>query len=111
MGRHIDRRCMMSRFVARFPLAVLAMAFLAILVGSRIAGAENPPAALVEPQWQQQTDAQGTSWTIDQQANLQVNSGQSLLMQAGALTVNGQQFSPQRVQMTPDGHEYVFEGV
>ena len=103
----------MSRYVgrARFSLAVLAMAVLAIIDACGIARAENPPATLVEPHWQPQTDAQGMQWMIDPHANLQVNGGQTMLMQAGALTVNGQQFSPQRVQMTPDGHEYVFEGV
>jgi hypothetical protein len=108
---------MMRRDVenARRPLAVSSMAYLAALLaeffGGIIALADTPAVTLVEPQWQQQTDAQGTMWMIDQQANVQVNSGNSLFMQAGVLAVNGQQFSPQRVQMTPDGHEYVFEGV
>ena len=102
MSRDVDR--------ARLSLTVIAMAILATLLACSSARAETPP-ALVEPQWQPQTDAQGTMWMIDQQANLQVTNGQSMLMQAAALMVNGQQFSPQRVQMTPDGHEYVFEGV
>src|SRR5271165_6004190 len=113
MGYPIDRRCMMSRDVGRdrLSLTVIAMTFLVIPLACAIAQAENPPVTLVNPQWQPQTDAQGTPWTIEQQASVQVNSGQTMLASAGLLTFNGQQFSPQRVLMTPDGHEYVFEGV
>ena len=107
MSRDVDR--------ARLSLAVIAIALvaapLAVLLVCCVARAENPPVTLVNPQWQPQTDAQGTPWTIEQQASVQVNSGQTMLASAGLLTVNGQQFSPQRVLMTPDGHEYVFEGV
>ena len=97
----------MSRVVgnARFLLAVLAAA----LFLPNLARAEEPPVTLVDPNWQQQTDAQGVAWMINPQSMLMVNGGQSMFMQAGILTVNGGQYSPQRQQMTPDGHEYVFE--
>jgi hypothetical protein len=99
---------MMSRVFgsAAFLSAVIAAA----LLFANTARADEPPVTLVDPQWQQQTDSQGTVWMLNPQPLLMINSGQSLLMQVGILNVNGNQFSPQRTQMTPDGHEYVFEG-
>ncbi len=97
----------MSRFVGNVPV-VLAVVGTALLAAN-LAFADDPPVTLVNPNWQPQTDTQGTAWMINPQAMLQVTGGQSMLMQAGLLAVNGNQFSSQRQQMTPDGLEYVFE--
>jgi hypothetical protein len=109
---------MMRRYVlnrvggnARFLLVFRAMAVLAALLSCGIAVGQSMLPIVVEPQWQPQTDAQGTQWTVDQQADVQINNGPTMLTQAGVMTINGQQFAPQRVQMSPDGREYVFEGV
>ncbi len=98
----------MERAVLSFP--VLSGGVVAALFFTTLAGAAGPPVTMVDPQWQPVTDAQGVSWMIDQQSNLRVNSGRSMLMAVGTLTNNGGQFSPNRVLMTPDGTEYVFEG-
>ena len=101
------RRHMISRLVGNVPV-VLAVVGTALLAAN-LAFADDPPVTLVNPNWQPQTDTQGTAWMINPQAMLQVTGGQSMLMQAGLLAVNGNQFSWPRQQMTPDGLEYVFE--
>ena len=98
----------MERTVLDSPVllgGVVAALFLISLVA-----AAAPPVTMVDPQWQPVIDSQGVAWMIDQQSNLRVNGGQSALVAVGTMTSNGGQFSPNRVLMTPDGTEYVFEG-
>ena len=56
--------------------------------------AHDLPVALVDPQYQQQTDALGTTWMIDPQSNVRVSNGQTVMSGAGMLMLNGMQFSP-----------------
>ncbi len=97
----------MERAVRSFPVLLGGLLAARFLIG--FAAAAGPPVIMIEPQWQQQRDSQGVSWMIDPQSNLRVN-GQSMLMSAGAATINNVQFMPGRAQMRPDGTEYVFEG-
>lgn len=98
----------MERAVRSFPVLWGGVVVALLLVSASAVG--SPPVALVDPQWQPLNDSQGLSWMIDQQSNLRVNGGVSMLMSVGAPTVNGVQFQPNRTQMRPDGSEYVFEG-
>ncbi|MGO9109575.1 MAG: hypothetical protein ACLP9L_10100 [Thermoguttaceae bacterium] len=96
----------MVRAIRSFP--VLLAGVMAAVFLTRLADAASPAVTLIDPQWQQQRDSQGLFWMIDPQSNLRVN-GQSMLSVVSPAMINNVQFMPSRVQMRPDGTEYVFE--
>jgi hypothetical protein len=88
---------------------VLLGGVMGAVVCASLAAAADPPQTLIDPQWQQQRDSQGAFWMFDPQSSVRINGGMSMLMNINPAMVNNMQFMPSRVQMRPDGTEYVFE--